>query len=155
MPKSIRAQTMVIELVGAQIAESILFPDLPPLGANHDFVEAKAFAGVACAASPAVGALLAYAESEARALLSENIDILGDLVDALVECGTLSGDEVDRIIADRVTLRSIEIEHRCRDDWRGRELNAARFLEGKVVIGPPASQISEQQSEGGHDQQQY
>jgi hypothetical protein len=85
----IRAQIAVIELVGGQIAENILFPDLPSLGANHDFVEAKAFAGVACAASPAVEAMIIYAESEARALLSANIDILRDLVAALIDRGTL------------------------------------------------------------------
>jgi hypothetical protein len=78
------------------------FLDLPPLGANHDFVEAKAFAGVACAASPAVAALLAYAESEAHALLTNNIDILNDLVEGLVECGTLSDNEVDAIISRRL-----------------------------------------------------
>jgi len=123
----VRAQTTMIELVGGQVAESILHPDVPNLGAQHDFVEARALAGVACAASPAVAALVAYAESEAHALLSDNTDILRDLVEALIERGTLSGDEVDTIIEHRIALRSIAAEHQRRDEWRQKELNAAAF----------------------------
>jgi hypothetical protein len=64
-----------------------------------------------------------------RALLSENVDILRDLVEALIERGTLSGAEVDVIIWHRIAMQSIEIEHERRADWRQRELNKARFLE--------------------------
>ena len=131
----VRAQTMVIELVGGQVAEFDSFPHLPSLGAQHDFVEATAFAGVACAASPAVTALLAYAESEAHALLSANTDILNDLVEALVACGTLSGDEVDQLIAHRVAMRSITAERKRRDDWRQREQRAAAFAASLLEQG--------------------
>jgi hypothetical protein len=43
---------MVIELLGGEVAELILHPDCPSLGAKHDQVEANAFARVAVAASP-------------------------------------------------------------------------------------------------------
>jgi hypothetical protein len=48
---------MIIELVGGSVAEKILHPDQPSLGAKHDQTEARAFARVACAAgaSPALG----------------------------------------------------------------------------------------------------
>ncbi len=80
-------------------------------------------------ASPAVAALIAYARAEATALLSSNIEIVHALVEALIEHGTLSGAEIDTIIAHQVALQSIEVEHKRRDDWRRRTLNAARFLE--------------------------
>src|SRR4030088_1471460 len=85
----IRAQTVVIELVGGRIAELILHPELPALGAVHDDVEARAFAKVACAAPPAVKALIEYCEAEATALLKSNLPIVHALVAALVERGTL------------------------------------------------------------------
>jgi hypothetical protein len=60
--KCISAQCLVIELLGGEVAELILHPDCPSLGAKHDQVEANAFAKVAVAASPAVAALIAYCE---------------------------------------------------------------------------------------------
>jgi hypothetical protein len=51
-----RAQCLVIELLGGEVAELILHPDQPSLGAKHDQIEANAFAKVALAASPAVAA---------------------------------------------------------------------------------------------------
>ena len=58
----IRAHSMIIELLGGEVAEFILFPDHPSLGAKHDQIEANAFAKVAVAASPAVAALIAYCD---------------------------------------------------------------------------------------------
>jgi hypothetical protein len=79
---------LVIELVAGEVAELILHPDHPSLGAKHDQVEANAFARVAVAATPAVAALLAYCEAEAVALIRANIEIVDALVEALIEAGT-------------------------------------------------------------------
>src|SRR5205807_2880884 len=117
----LRAQNNVIELVAAQCAELILHPELPPLGAIHDFVEAAAFAKIAVAAQPAVKALIAYAEAEATALLQANLDIVNALVEALIERGTLTGDEVDAIIWRELAMRSMRQEHKRRVDWHDRE----------------------------------
>jgi hypothetical protein len=125
-----RLQHSIIELVGAEICELLLYPDLAPLGAVHDFVEVAAFARVAVAAQPAVKALIEYCKAEARALLTANRDIVEALVAALVEAGTLSGEEVDRIIAHQIALRSIAVEKFRRLDWQQRQQNAAEFLEG-------------------------
>ena len=40
----IRSQNNVIALVAGDCAEMLLHPTVPPLGAQHDFVEADAFA---------------------------------------------------------------------------------------------------------------
>jgi ATP-dependent Zn protease len=46
-----------------------------------------------------VAALLAYCEAEAAALIRANIEIVHALVEALIERGTLTGDEIDTILA--------------------------------------------------------
>ena len=123
----IRAQNNITELVAAECAELILHPDLPALGAVHDFVEADAFARVAVAAQPAVTSLVEYCRAEATALLTANIDIVNALVEALIESGTLSGAQIDEIISREMAMRSIRLERQRRDDWQRREQSAARF----------------------------
>jgi hypothetical protein len=127
----VRAQCMIIELVGGLVAEQILHPDEKfALGAEHDHVEARAFARVACAAgaSPAVQALLKYCEAEANALIRANFSIVRALVEELIRVGKMSGDEVDAVISREVAALSLETERQHRADWRTRQLNAAAFV---------------------------
>jgi hypothetical protein len=95
----VRAQINCTELVGGRACELLLYPDLPPLPAEHDHIEAHAFAAVACAAPPAVKALIAYCEAEASALLEANLPVVLAPVEAIIERGTLTGAEVDDVIA--------------------------------------------------------
>jgi|SRR5712664_2782035 len=96
--------------------------------AVHDEIEAAAFARVATAAtSPVVAALLAYAEAEATALIRANIQIAHALVETLIEAGSLSGDEVDGIIARTVSTQALAIERANRNDWQRRVKSAASF----------------------------
>jgi hypothetical protein len=67
-----RSQTNIIECLGGAAGEAAMFPELPPLPAEHDRAEARAFASVICASPLAVDSLLAYAEAEARALIQAN-----------------------------------------------------------------------------------
>ena len=129
----VRSQNNVIELVAGEAAELILHPDLPSLGAVHDFTEANAFARVAVAAQPAVVALVRYCRAEATALLTANRDILDALVEALIEHGTLDGAQVDEIIAHEVAMRSIRLERQRRDDWKRVEKSAARFVAEEIA----------------------
>ena len=97
--------------------------------AVHDEIEAAALARVATASatSPVVAALLAYAEAEATALIRANIQIVHALVETLIEAGSLSGDEVDGIIARTVSTQALAIERANRNDWRRRVKSAASF----------------------------
>ena len=122
-----RALNNVIELVAGDAAELILHPDLSSLGAVHDFVEADAFARVAVVGQPAVMALVEYCRAEATALLTANIDVVNALVEALIESGTLTGEQVDEIISNCITVRSMAAERQRRVDWKQRESNAATF----------------------------
>jgi hypothetical protein len=126
----VRSQSNIIALVAGECAELLLHPDLPSLGAAHDGVEARAFARVAVAASPAVEALIGYAVAEANALLTSNRDILDALVEALIEAGELSGERVDEIISDCVAARAVAAEKFRRVDWQQRQRNATQFLQG-------------------------
>ena len=67
----VRCQNNICALVAGECAEVILHPTLPSLGAQHDHVEAAAFARVAVAAQPAALALLEYCRAEASALLND------------------------------------------------------------------------------------
>jgi hypothetical protein len=124
----VRSQSNIIALVAGECAELLLHPDLPSLGAAHDGVEARAFARVAVACSPAVEAMIEYAKAEASALLTSNRDILDALVEALIEAGELIGEQVDQIISGCVAKRSIEAERKRRDDWKERQISAMEFL---------------------------
>jgi hypothetical protein len=128
----IQAQTMVIELVAGGIAERILFPDLPPLRAEHDQIEARAAAAIAYASPRSVNAMLAYAAAEAENLIRENLNVVLALVNALVEAGRLTGEQVDSIIAAAIATSAVKAEWVRRADWRRRERSAATFLEGLV-----------------------
>jgi hypothetical protein len=121
----IRSQNNMIALVAGECAERLLHPDLPTLGADHDFVEAAAFARIAAVASPAVDALIAYAAAEATALLTSNPDIVKALVEALIEAGELGGARVDEIISECVAARAAETERQRREDWIQRTRSAA------------------------------
>jgi len=89
--------------------------------------EANAFAKVAVAASPAVAALIAYCEAEAAALIRANIEIVQALVEALIERGILTGDEIDAIIAREIAVKALANERARRAAWKIVEKNAADF----------------------------
>ena len=128
----VRGLNNIIGLVAGEAAELVLHPDLPPLGAQHDFTEAAAFAKITVIASPAVEAMIAYAKAEATAIITANIDIAHALVDALEKAGALSGEQVDQIIGAAVAARAAEAERIRRADWKARQRNAATFK--RVVI---------------------
>jgi hypothetical protein len=125
----IQAQTMVIELVAGSIAERILFPDFPPLRAEHDKIEARAVAAIACASPRSVDAMLAWAEAEAENLIRDNLNVVLALVDALVDSktGKLTGVEVDVVIEAAIARETQRIETERRAEWAKAITNAAEF----------------------------
>jgi len=102
----------------------VALPDMEPLSAEHDLIEARDLASVV---SFAVEPLLEFCKAEARAILSANRDVLFALADRLVERGTISGSDVDEIISSTIVRRQLADEHRRRADWARRSANAARF----------------------------
>jgi hypothetical protein len=130
-----RAQTHIIELLAGSCCERIMYPDLPPLPAEHDLTEARALASV-IAAPQAVPALLAYCTAEAESLIRAHLGVVAALVDALAEKGTLIGSEVDKIISDAVAAEVLATEHARRREQDQRAENSSKFLE---LIAPRPS----------------
>jgi hypothetical protein len=121
-----RAMVNIVELVAARVCERVFFSDLEPLPAAHDLVEARALASVI--ASPgAVEALLAYCEAEAEALIRAHLGVVKALVDALVELGTLIGEQVDEIIGCAIAAETLVAERARRRDEQQRVESAAKF----------------------------
>ena len=67
------------------------------------------------------------AKPKRRHLFTANRDIVDTLVEALIEAGELSGEQVDKIICDTVTTWSREAERKRRAAWNVSEVSAAAF----------------------------
>jgi len=78
-------------------------------------------------AQDAAGPLIAYAETEAEALLRAHPVVVTALVDAIVEKGTLIGAEVDVIIMQAMVAEGLAWERQRRADWNRVERSAASF----------------------------
>jgi ATP-dependent Zn protease len=122
-----RATVLAIELVSGTVAEQILHPHEEPLPTYHDQLEAAAFAAVAVASPRAVPAFLEYAKGEAAALINDHRDVAMAIADGLVEHGSLTGDQVDAIIASAVAAKAAAVERERRADWARRCANASTF----------------------------
>jgi hypothetical protein len=120
-----RATVLAIELVAGTVAEQILHPHEEPLPTYHDQLEAAAFASVAVASPRAVPAFLEYAKGEAAALIYDHPDVAMAIADGLIEHGSLTGDQVDAIIASAIAAKAATVERERRLDWRRREKSAA------------------------------
>jgi hypothetical protein len=117
----VQALTVCIELVAGSIAEQFLFLDQPPLRCEHDRVEARAVAALACASPRSVDAMLSWAESEAKHLFLENLYVENlyvavALIDALVDSRETDRDRGRRGIEIAVAPRNTENRKRttCR-----------------------------------------
>jgi hypothetical protein len=71
--------------------------------------------------------LLAYCEAEAEALIRAHVGVVQALIDALVDRGTLTSDEIDLIIAGAVAGERLSAALSRRANWRKRELSAKCF----------------------------
>jgi hypothetical protein len=122
-----RAQVVVTELVAGRVAEKVFFPDHEPLPAEHDLLEARAFASVCASPGAAVDALLAYASADADTLIRAHLPVVTALIDQLVEHGTLSGEQVDEIISGALARFALAKEQARRRDFAQRVKSAAIF----------------------------
>jgi hypothetical protein len=121
------AHFRIIELLAGTESERLFHTDDPPLQANHDLEEAKAFAAIFCSLS-SLSAFVEYARAEARAILSEHKHVVLALAHALVEHRTLEGsDRISQIIADAISSAAIANERQRQSDWQQTIENAARL----------------------------
>jgi hypothetical protein len=122
-----------IELAAGTASEKLFFPDDESLAASDDQRQSSAFAELLCCTPPAISAFLVYAASEAAALLDEHRDVVIAVADALIERRTMTGEQIDQIIADALALEDLAAERERRAAWAKTIASAAAFACGDCV----------------------
>ncbi|WP_162496258.1 hypothetical protein [Bradyrhizobium canariense] len=89
--------------------------------------QAVALASLVCKSAEALERFLAFAEQQARDLLAPHVPIIMALSIVLKIRRTLTGAEIDDVIATTVAGLQLAAERKRRADWRNAELTAARF----------------------------
>jgi hypothetical protein len=106
-----------------------LFLDGPPWDAVDDRKQERALASLVASSPAAVEAFISFCAIEAAALLKPNAHLVRALAVAMRIRRTLTGVEVDEVIAAAVAVKSIEDEHQRRADGKRAEQSAARFVD--------------------------
>ncbi|MCK1498659.1 hypothetical protein [Bradyrhizobium sp. 188] len=122
----LHAHDRCVELAAASVAERMLLPGEPALSVS-DVEQAVALASLVCKSAEAVERFLAFAEQQARDLLAPHVPIIMALSIVLKIRRTLTGAEIDNVIATTVADLQLAAERKRRADWRNAELTAARF----------------------------
>ncbi|WP_161534629.1 hypothetical protein [Bradyrhizobium sp. LCT2] len=115
-----------IELAAASVAERMLLPG-EPVPSVSDVEQAVALATLVCKSAEAVERFLAFCEQQARDLLHPHGPIIMALSIVLKIRRTLTGAEIDDVIATTVAGLQLAAERRRRAEWRKGELAAERF----------------------------
>ena len=101
-----RVQQQCVELLAGKVAELVMWPNEEPFGAHHDQIVASALA-LTVVASEVVEAYLAFCAKEAEAIIRANVDVLQAIADALLERGTLTGKQLDKVIRAALARRDL------------------------------------------------
>ena len=112
----VHALHRAIELLAGSEGELVLLEE-PLLGALDDSKQALKFARLLCVSPGSVGAFLNFAKAEARALLEEHRSLVLALADCLITKRTLSGGEIDAVLAAALARSDLELERRRRLKW--------------------------------------
>jgi hypothetical protein len=134
----VHAHHKVVELVAGGQGELCLFPDAEPLHAVDDERQALIYAGLVCCSPGSAAAFLGFARQEARSLLEEHRSVLIALTDALVRKRTMTGAEINEVVAEALALEERAAEIRRREAWRAVQARAAAFV---AAIVPPVSSV--------------
>jgi hypothetical protein len=113
------------ELVAGSVGEALFLPGLP-WDAVDDRARERALASLICSSPEAAKAFIDFCAIEAAALLRPREHIVRPLTKTLLIRRTMTGAEVDTIIAAAVSAKSAEDERQRRADWETRRASAAR-----------------------------
>jgi len=122
----LHALNRCVELAGASVAERLLLEG-EPVPSISDVEQAVGLASLCCKSAEAVERLLAFAEQQAFDLLYPHGPIIMALSIVLKIRRTLTGAEIDDVIATTVAGLELAAERRRRAEWRKGELAAQRF----------------------------
>jgi hypothetical protein len=112
----------IIELCAGSEAELLHLGDAWP--AVSDRAEEIHLARLVCSTEESALAFISACAAEARAILRRYKHVLIALTDELLAKRTMTGEEVDRVIATALAQKSIRQERERREDWKQRQANA-------------------------------
>jgi hypothetical protein len=124
----LHVQTRVTELVAGSVAEALFLPG-EPYPADSDRTQERALASLICSAPDSIEAYIAFCMAEAAALLRPREHIVRALTAELLIRRTMTGDEVDAVIAVAVAAKTAADERKRRLDWKRVEQSAASFAQ--------------------------
>jgi hypothetical protein len=122
----LHAFNRVVELCAGSVGEE-LFLDGPAWDAVDDRKQERALAALVASSPEAIEGFINFARIEAAALLRPREHIIRALTAELIERRTMTGDEIDIVIAEAVSIRAAEAERQRRSDWARICANAATF----------------------------
>jgi hypothetical protein len=96
--------------------------------------DAERFARLMCVHPDAVDDFIGYCRVEARALLTDHASIVKALADTLLEQVTLTGAQIDAVIANALVLEDLAAEKARRLRWQQCGENATARDESSVPI---------------------
>jgi hypothetical protein len=122
-----RVHTACTQLVAGEQGELLFFPGEETLFAVSDIWEALGYASLVASSFEAVELFLAFIKHETFALLQKHKTAVRMIAEALIEHGTLNGEEVDDLIVQAEAEDALAVERSRRLEWRATEMRAAEF----------------------------
>jgi hypothetical protein len=120
------AHASIIELVAGSVAETLFLPG-KPWPAESDRAKERALASLVCSSPESVEAFIAFCRAEAAALLRPREHIVRALTAELIERRTMTGPEIDAVIAAAVQAKAADDERQRRSAWARICVNASTF----------------------------
>jgi hypothetical protein len=118
--------TRCTELAAGAVAERMLLPD-EPVPSVSDVEQAVGLASLVCKSAEAVERFLSFAEQQAHDLLYPYAPVIMALSIVLRIRRTLTGEEIDDVIAGTMARLKLAAEQARRRRWQQRVENAAQF----------------------------
>jgi hypothetical protein len=130
-----------VELVAGTEGER-LFLDGEPWFAADDERQALAYASLITSSPASAAAFVAFCRVEAGSLLRQSEHIVHALASAIRTARTLNGEQVDQVISEAVTAKTVAVKRQRRDDWRRVIENAALFASPTTRFSLPVCAIN-------------
>jgi hypothetical protein len=123
----LHVHTRVVELVAGSVAESLFLPG-EPWPAISDRAQERAIASLICASPDAIEAFIDFCMVEAAAMLRPRENIVRALTIELLIRRTMTGAEVDEVIAAAIAVKATKDECQRRLNWKLVTESAASFV---------------------------
>jgi hypothetical protein len=122
----LHVHTRVVELVAGSVAEALFLPG-EPWPADSDRAQERALASLVCSSPESVEAFIDFCMAEAAALLRPREHIVRALTKELLCRRTMTGMEVDEVIATALAREALAKEKARRAAWAETCAKAAEF----------------------------